>query len=649
MNEADSGTGLFLCRCGANIADFVDLESVASRMRDRDDVAFVETHDFLCSVAGKEFILETLKGKDVDNVILAACTPKMHLKGFQKTLGDAGVNIAKVHMANIREQCAWITKDRDKATKKARLLINAAIKRSAYHENLQQKTMECLTDVIVIGGGIAGIEAALVAANAGRKVTIIEKDISLGGSIIKIEEIAPNMECAPCLLAPRLTAVRENENIEVVANSEVTDVTGFFGNFTVKVRKKARYVDDSCIGCEACFEACPVSCPSDFHLGLGERKAIYTAFAGSVPASAVIDRERCLHFTDDSCSACAEACPFQSIDFSESDEELEFSGGAVILATGYDNPDSSLVRNLGYGDIDNVYTTPEFERIASSNGPTGGNIQDRRGNQPESVAVIHCAGSLSSGGLDYCSGICCMNALKVGELIRKQNPDAVVYNIHDRLVFRGPEEQSFYQKQIDDGTRMLKTDSHLSVSIKEKKGKIEISADGIDPVQVDMAVLSTGIVPSSGMEKLAEILHIDTSGGGFFKKDHTILHETGTTIDGINSAGCCVSPCSSSTAITRAYAAAGDSVSRLIPGRKLELEIMTAVIDEDLCAGCKLCISVCPYKAITFDPEKKISEVNEAICRGCGTCAASCPSGAASAKHFTNRQIYAEIEGVLNE
>ena len=649
MSKADLKAGLFLCRCGANIADFVDLERVASLARNRDDVAFVKTHDFLCSVAGKEFLRETLENNIVDNVIIAACSPKMYEKAFQKTVSEAGMNFAKVNMANIREQCGWVTKDKEEATEKALMLINAAIKRSVHNEDLQQQSMKCLTDIIIIGGGIAGMESALVAANAGRKVTIIEKEISLGGGIIKIEEIAPNMECAPCLLAPRLSAIKEHKNITVVTNAEVTDLLGFFGNFTVKVKKKARYVDDSCIGCEACFEACPVSCASDFHLGLGDRKAIYTAFPGSVPATAVIDRERCLHFTEESCDACVASCPFQSINFDETDEELEFSGGAVIVATGYDNADSSLIKHLGYGAIENVYTMPEFERIASSNGPTGGIIQGSNGNKPQSVAVVHCAGSLSKEGIPYCSGICCMTAFKVGELVRKQIPEAVIYNIHDRLVCSGPQEQAFYQKQVDDGTKMLKVNSLSSIVLQKKKEKIEVSADGITSVEVDMVVLSTGLVPAEGTEKLAKMIHADTNNAGFFKADHAILHETGTTVDGINAAGCCIDPCDSATAITQGFAAAGDAIAKLIPGRKLELEMMTTVIDEDVCAGCKLCIAVCPYSAITFDPEKKVSVVNEVICRGCGTCAATCPSGAATAKHFTDNQIYAEIEGVLYE
>jgi len=558
------------------------------------------------------------------------------------------MNRGKIQIANIREQCGWVTKDKEAATGKAKALIQAAIKRSVFHEILEPKQMECNTDIVVIGGGIAGIEAALMAAEAGRKVVIIEKDISLGGNTIKTEEVAPYMECAPCLLAPRLSAVKDHANITVVSHAEVTDLLGFFGNFTVKVHKKARYVNDSCIGCEACFEVCPVSVSSDFHMGMGNRKAIYTAFPGSVPAVAVIDKGHCKHFLDGSCDACVSACPFQSIQFDDVDEDLSFTSGAVIVATGYDSPNPAFLESLGYGSIDNVCTTPEFERMASSNGPFGGTVQLKNGEVPASVAVIHCAASLREDAVPYCSGICCMTALKVGELLRKTNPQAMVYNLHDRLVFNSPANHAFYLKQKEKGVRFLPVHNLPSLRVLGLDGKIQVSAEGMKPILVDMLVLSTGLVPSSGTKELAEKLHIDRDGDGFFKPGHSILQASGSTLDGIYMAGCCSSPCDTATAITRAQSAAGTALSKLVPGKKIELEMMTTFIDEEICAGCKLCIAVCPYKAITFDPEKRVSVVNEAICRGCGTCAATCPGGAATAKHFTDEQIYAELGGLLH-
>ncbi|MBN1577103.1 MAG: CoB--CoM heterodisulfide reductase iron-sulfur subunit A family protein [Chitinispirillaceae bacterium] len=648
MNGKKTKIALFLCKCGANIADFIDLKEIESRFSGNDTTSFVETQDLLCSPAGKKNMLETIEKNKPDFVVVAACSPQMHEKTFQEVVADAGINMARMQMANIREQSAWVTTDKKKATLKAIALINAAMERSVLHDDLQPKTMECLTDLIIIGGGMAGIEAALLAANAGRKVTIVEKEISLGGSVIKIEEVAPNMECAPCLLSPRLAAVRDNKNIRVISNASVTDVLGFFGNFKVKIKRMARYVKESCIGCEACFEVCPVTVDNDFNLGLGTKKAISTLFAGSVPAAAAIDKTNCLHFTDGSCNACAAVCPFQSIDFEDTGEDIEVSAGAVIVATGCTTVNPSTVPETGYGKIENVYSMPEFERIASSNGPYGGEIRLKNGEPPRSVAVIHCVGSLSDGGVPYCSGICCMTAIKTGELLRKKNPDVEVYSIHDRLVFNGPEQQAFFEKQKEEGTHFVKTERLRDLRVVQNGTTIEISGPDFQPIAVDMVVLSTGLTPQKGTLALARMLNADLTDAGFFKADHPILRAIGSSIDGVYTAGCCASPCDVTTAITRAQAAAGDAISKLVPGRKIALEVMTTIIDEIKCAGCKLCIAVCPYKAIDFDGQKKVCVVNEAICRGCGTCAATCPGGAARAIHFSDQQIMAEIGGLLH-
>ena len=647
MQEKKRSVGVFLCKCGTNIAGAVDMDALQKWAQERGDVAWVATHELLCAPAGKDFVKETVEKQPCDSVLIAACSPKMHEKTFRGVAGEKGYNPAHVNMVNIREQAAWVTPDTLEATDKARALLRAGLERAQRHEDLDSPTMECRTEAVVVGGGIAGIEAALMLADAGRKVTIIERDISLGGKVIQTEEVAPAMECAPCLLAPRLSEIRDHKNITVVTNAEVTDVLGFLGNFTVKATRKARYITSACIGCEACFEVCPESVTSTFHLGMGDHKAVYTAFPGSVPAAAVIDREHCRHFTDGSCSACVEACPFGAINFEDTDEFLEFNAGAVILATGGGDPDIASL----YGGLDrksNVLTMPQFERLAASNGPTGGEIVGADGTVPKSLAVIHCAGSLRPDGLSYCSGICCVNALKAGELFRKKNGEGMVVNIHGRLTLSGPSQEQFYRQQLHEGTVMEYTADPAKTTIEKTGGKLRVQPEDGEPIEVDMVVLSTGIDSSPTAVEMAGIAAVDLDGCGFFKPGHSLLQATTTTIDGIYAAGCCASPCDVSTAVTRGQAAAGDVLSRLVEGRKLELEMMTAFIDEELCAGCKMCIAVCPYKAIVFDQEKAVSRVNEAICRGCGTCAATCPGGAAQARHYTNGQLSAELRGVLN-
>lgn len=640
--------GVFICRCGTNIAGAVDLDAVTAELSQRPDVGFVSSHDLMCSPEGRQFVEDEICAHHPDHVLVAACSPKMHEQTFREITGRAGLNMGMVHIVNLREQCAWVTPDREQATVKALALIRGALARIHHHEDLELRELVCRSEIVILGGGIAGIEAALMAANAGREVVLIEREVSLGGEVIKTEEVAPNMECAPCLLAPRLSALRDHPNIEVVTGAEVMDVLGFFGNFRVRVRSKPRFVTGDCIGCEACFETCPVSVPSDFHLGLGTRKAIYTLFPGSVPAAAVIDPDACLHFQGEDCDACVEACPFGAIDFQDMPEEREFDAGAVIVAVGQGTVAPTGIERLGYGRIENVYTLAEFERLASSNGPCGGQLLLKNGQPPATVAVVHCVGSLSADGAPYCSGICCLSAGKVGQLARSKVPGVKVYNLHNGLVFTGPEGEAFFRRQREAGTDFLHVPELASVKVARGTEGIRVSASGISDLEVDMVVLITGILPAPGLARLAEQLNIDRDEHGFLKPDHPVLHGTGTTLDGIYAVGGCVHPCDSGAAVTMAQAAVGDALSKLAPGKKIPLEPMTASIEQSLCAGCRMCVAVCPYKAISYDPEKQICAVNEALCRGCGTCAATCPSGACSAKNYTDPQIYAEIGGVVH-
>lgn len=654
MSDRASGSGktvLFLCKCSSNISNTVDFESVIEWARNQGDVNIAAISNLLCSPSGKDFYSEVITGREVKNIVVAACSPKQHEKTFQDLAEENGLNISTVHMANIREQCAWVTTDKDEATKKAKNLINAAVKRSFQAEDLHRQSMTANPDVLIIGGGVAGIESALNLSKSDRKVYLVEKEISIGGAVIKMEDVAPNMECSPCMLSPILAEVRDDSNIQVISNAVINDVLGFFGNFTVKLRQQARYVEDSCIGCEECFAVCPVSLKSSFHHGLGDRKAVHTLFPGSVPAAAAIDRDACMHFVDGSCDACVAACPFGSINFEQEDLEMEIQVGSIVVATGFKSGDPSSIPELGYGKINEVYTTPEFERLASSNGPTGGEIQLKDGRVPSSVAVIHCAGSMRDDGISYCSSICCTSAMKVGEFLRKNNPDVSVYNVHNDLVFTNPNEFQFYKKQVEDGTGLIKCTNLSSIQVTETgtDGMLSVTGEGIEPLDVEMVVLATGLAPAAGTAELSQMMNVDLDANGYFLPDHEILHSTGSALDGIYIAGCAAMPGNIATSITRARAVAGDIMRKLVPGQEIELEIMTSSIDEEICAGCKLCISVCPYKAISFDAEKSISIVTEALCRGCGTCAATCPGGACTARHFSDEQIYAEIGGILDD
>jgi len=639
-------TILFLCQCGTNVADYIDLDDVVSWAETAGHVSVVTRHDLLCSPDGKKYFTEVTQRENPDAIVIAGCSPRMHEKAFQDLAEQAGLNMSQVHIANIREQCAWVTRDKKKATQKAKSLISAAVRRSWYAEPLEKRTMEVNTDILIIGGGIAGIEAALTAARAGRNVYLVEKEVVLGGGLVKTEDIAPSMECAPCLLAPRLAAVRDDPRITVYTNAEILEVTGFYGNFHAEAVKKARFIDENCIGCEACFDACPVIVPSEFDLGMGTRKAVYTLFPGQ---TAAIDRRACRHFVDNACNACKEMCPFNAVNFNQVDEKFSLQAGAIIVATGYAQAAPSPASGLGHGTCENVYCMNEFEIMARETGPCGGKITLKNGNQPRSVAVIQCAGSQHDDGLAHCFGVSFIQMLKAGEILHRLDPRLNVVVINKNVVCDSAQDMAFYRKQLKEGTRFIQCDDPDSVSLTEKDGSITVRTPDHDAFAVDMAVLVTGIKPAPGTEQLAALLHIDRDENGFLTSAHDVLHMTGASLDGIYIAGGAGGPCKAGTAVTRSHAAMGDALSKLVPGREIDLEIMTAHIDRSICGGCKMCIQMCPYSAIYFDPENNISQVNEALCRGCGTCAATCPSGAASARHFTSKQIRAELAGLLGE
>lgn len=645
--------GVYICECGPNIKEAVSIGALADFAKGLDNVVLVKPLNLLCSAAGQSILERDVREHNLTRVVIAACSPKEHEQTFQKVLKSAGLNPFLLQIANIREQCAWVIKDKKLATEKAKLLLKAAVSRVLYHESLQTKEIECQTDVLVAGAGVAGLSAALTLAQKNRKVYLIEQLPWIGGKLARYEKIFPELECASCVLAPGLDEILHHDHVRLLTGTEIQEVLGFYGNFIVKIKKNARYVDlKACIGCGACFEACPVKVKNEFNEGLNDRKAIYIPYPGALPAVAAIDTKSCLRFQGKTCDACSKACPFGAINYDAKDEFEELKVGAVVLATGFDLFDARKASQYGYGKIGDVFNSFEFERLLNSTGPTAGKILKKNGKAPKKIALIHCVGSRTKKFDEYCSGICCSYLLKFASMVREQLPKTVVFELYSDFCLPGKQAQSFCnalakKKGIEflhmrqpDAVKVSPNKDHVTIQYTDTQGKNKKLA-------VDMVVLAPAMEGSAGASGLAEVFGISQGKGGFFTEEHSHLSPVSTTSEGIFIVGCCQGPKDIASSVEQGQAAAGKILLRLIPGEKLTLSPKVAVIDNDLCSGCKMCMSLCPYKAITYDEKEKRCVINEVLCRGCGICVASCPSAAIKDKHSTDIQLSAEIKGLL--
>ena len=552
--------GVYVCECGPNIAEKIDIDKVIDAISSDQDVAVVERFKLLCSADGKKFLEEQIKKQGLTHLVIAACSPKEHEKTFMEVCENGGINPYLFQLANIREQCAWITEDKDEATKKAIRMIKAAIGRVRYHSSLDKKEIESNPDVLIIGGGIAGIEASLQLVGPDRKVYLVEKAPSLGGSITNFEKTFLGMKPISTIIDKKIQEVKNNENIKVFTDTEVEEAIGFFGNFEIKLKNPAEEI-----------------------------------------------------------------------------ESVGFNVGAIVLATGYNLFDPKNSPKLGYGKIDNVLTSLEFEKMN-----TAGKITLKNGKPPKSVAIIHCVGRDEKG---YCSEICCMYSLKFVRYLKDKIPQVKVTNLYSDLCIPGKTHQKFYEETKGKDVNLIR---FSDVEITKNKDQLNLNykdeSGGKKSLAADMVILSPAIEPAIDAAKIAEITGVSQDEKGFFEEAHEKLDPISTSTEGIYIVGCAQGPKNISDTMVQSEAAAGKILSSLVPGRKIEPEVKTSEISESFCIGCKTCLSVCSYGAITFDEAKKVSVVNEVICRGCGNCVAACPSGAASIKHFKFNQIYQEVK-----
>ncbi|MBI5234578.1 MAG: CoB--CoM heterodisulfide reductase iron-sulfur subunit A family protein, partial [Deltaproteobacteria bacterium] len=603
--------GVFVCQCGNNIAATVDTKKVAEEMGKLPGVVYTGDYKFMCSSPGQEMLKDIVKKHSLDGVIVSACSPHMHEKTFRKACEAAGLNQYRCEITNIREQCSWVHHDKTKktGTLKSIDLTRMTIERLKRNKPLKKITIPIKKKALVIGGGIAGIQAALDMAEGGIEVIVVEKQPSIGGNMAKLSETFPTMDCSQCILTPKMVEAELNENITLYTYSEVEKVDGYIGNFKVLIRRKAKYVvEDLCTGCGECIEKCPFKTVSEFEMGLSQRKVIYTPFPQSVPNIPVIDAPNCPKIQKNKCGACAIVCGPKCIDFEQQDTFVTEEVGAIVVATGYELMPNERFGEYGYGRIKDVISGMQFERLASSSGPTGGEIRrPSDGSLPKSIVFIQCVGSRDeTKGVSYCSKVCCMYTAKHTMLYRHKVHDGKAYVFYMDIRSGGKRYEEFVRRAIEhDGALYLR--GRVS-RVYEKDGKIMVhGADTLSGSQVeieaDMVVLATAIVSRQGADTMAQKLGIGYDRYKFYNEYHPKLRPAETVTAGIYLAGTCMGPMDIPDSVLMGSAAAS-KVQALFSAETLAREPIVSKVNTRTCNACWDCVVACPYTAIEKEEVK---------------------------------------------
>ena len=645
--------GVYVCHCGLNIAGSVDCEEVAKFATTLKHVVLAQDNLYTCSDQGQEGIKKDIKEHKLNRVVVASCSPRLHEPTFRKACEDAGLNKYLFEMANIREHCSWVhLYDRKSATEKAKDLVKMAVAKVALLQPAEEIQVPINRRALIIGGGVAGIQAALDLADTGYKVFLVEKEPSIGGMMARIDKTFPTMDCSICILAPKMSDVGHHPNIELLTNSEVSEVKGYIGNFHVRVLKKPRYVTMDCSACGECAKVCPIVAPNEFDVGLASRHGIYTPFAQAVPATYIIDMNQCLNKDGVVvCDKCMKACERKAVVFEMKPETLELEVGTIVVATGADVFDPSVLPNYGYGRFPNVITSLEFERLINAGGPSGGHLIRPSDKQiPKRVAFIQCVGSRTAkNGRLYCSNVCCMNTIKDSLLIKEHWPGTEIYVFYVDIRAYGKGFEDLYKRARKTGVKFIRG---LPAEIKEDKRIHNLWLIGENTLQkelykinVDMAILSVGLESRKDSETIQRLLTLSRDQDGFFLEAHPKLRPVDAATGGVFFAGCAESPKDIKDSVTQASAAAARAGILMAKG-KVTVEAITPIIYSEKCKACGLCIKVCPYNAIVLNKDLKQISIIEAACGGCGTCAAECPFGALTQSHFTDEQITAQIDAL---
>ena len=658
--------GVFVCWCGSNIAGTVDVKAVAAALRNEPGVVFSTDYQYMCSQAGQNLIKDAIAEQKLTGIVICSCSPRMHEATFRKTAASAGINPYMVEIANVREQCSWVHKDMPTGTAKAIILGKAAVAKVNLNAPLTPGESPVTKRALVIGGGIAGIQTALDIADAGFPVDIVETKPTIGGKMAQLDKTFPTLDCAACILTPKMVDVAQNEKIRIFSYSEVTQVKGFVGNFDVTIKRKARYVkEDVCTGCGLCTEKCPQKkIPNEFNLGMDNRHAIYIPFAQAVPKVATIDPNACMMLKTGKCGVCSKVCAAGAIDYKAKDEFIEEKYGAIVVATGFNPISMEKFDEYAYSQSKDVVTSLEFERLMNAAGPTGGTLlRPSDGEHPHTIVFVQCVGSRCAScaekGKEYCSKICCMYTAKHAMLTRDKYPDTDVYVFYIDVRTPGKNFDEFYRRAVEEyGVHYIK--GMVGKVVPEGRKLMVQASDLLANKQLhiaaDMVVLAAAIEPDKSARPLATMLTASMDTNDFFTEAHPKLRPVESPTAGIFLSGACQGPKDIPETVAQAGAAASKVIG-LLAKDKLVGNPCIAHSDEMMCNGCSTCERVCPYGAITYiDKEfrmpdrttkvRRVASVNEAVCQGCGACTVACPSGAMDLRGFMNKQIMAEVDAI---
>ena len=647
--------GVFVCHCGSNIAGVVDVKRVAEELASYPGVVYSTDYTYMCSDPGQTLVKDAIKEHKLTGVVVSACSPTLHEATFRRAGVAADLNPYVVEMANIREQCSWVHQEnKPEATAKAIKIIKTMIEKAKQDVALEPIAVPVTRRALVVGGGVAGIPAALDIANAGHEVILVEKSPSIGGHMAQLSETFPTLDCSQCILTPRMVDVSQHPRIKLMTYCEVDDVTGYVGNFKVKIKKKAAFVNrDVCTGCGLCSEKCPAKTDSEFEEGLAKRKAIYTPFPQAVPNKPVLDADNCIYFKSGKCGICKKICPVDAVDYEQKDEFVEEEVGAIVVATGYDLYPMINIGEYGGGKIKDVVTSLQFERLLSASGPTGGQVlRPSDGKVPKEVVFLTCVGSRDpENHKAYCSKACCMYLTKHAMLYKHNVHEGQAYLFYMDVRTGGKGYEEFYQRAAEED-EVLYIRGKVS-KVFEEGGKVMVW--GVDTltgqkveIAADMVVLGLAMIPSAGAVEFAKKLKLQVNEWGFLSEAHPKLRPVESLAPGFYLAGAAQGPKDIPDAVAQASGAAS-KVASLFAENEYHREPIIALVDEDECAGCRICISVCPYDAVEFDEEKKVARVQEAICEGCGACIAACPSGSVTQKNLTDDQLFKMVSAALEE